>query len=50
MLSVLCGGIILASEAGNGFELALDDGIARRFDHDEADEALRLLALCQRGV
>ena len=50
VLSVLCGGILLASEAGNSFELALDDDIARRFGHDEADEALRLLALCQRGA
>jgi uncharacterized protein (DUF58 family) len=50
VLSVLCGGILLASEAGNGFELALEDRVVRRFAHDETDEALRLLALCQRGA
>ncbi|MGC6518180.1 MAG: hypothetical protein ACON49_09190 [Candidatus Puniceispirillaceae bacterium] len=50
VLRVLCGGVILAHEAGLSFELALDDGIAQRFSHDEIDEALRRLAICGKDV
>ena len=50
ILRVLCGGVILASEAGSGFELALDDGVVMRFDADGGDAALRKLALCKRGA
>ena len=49
ILRVLCGGVILASEAGHSFELALDDGNAHRYGADEVDDALRCLANCQKG-
>lgn len=50
ILRVLCGGILLASEAGHAFELALEDGISKRYNADDADTALLVLALCQKGA
>lgn len=47
VLRVLCAGVLLASEAGHPFELALMDGVAKRYNADEVDGALRALALCQ---
>lgn len=47
VLRVLCAGVLLASEAGHPFELALKDGVSRRYNADEAQAALRVLALCQ---
>ena len=49
VLSVICAGAILASEAGHHFEMALDDGKAVRYAPDRLDDALRCLAICQKG-
>lgn len=49
VLSVLCGGVLLAARAGHSFELALDDGVAERYSADDADSALRRLALAQQS-
>lgn len=50
VLSVLCAGAIVASEAGHHFEMALEDGKGVRYAPDRLDEALRKLALCKRGA
>ena len=50
VLRVLCAGVLLASEAGHPFELALMDGVATRYNADEVNAALQKLALCQEQV
>ena len=50
ILSVLCGGVLLANEAGLSCEIALEDNVTKRFGVDELDDALRLLAMAGKGA